>query len=116
MKNQARWVAQFLADMATLHARTGDSRFSVILVDFESEDMDVEQALRVSRLPRYGCRTLPRLWGPACSPSQGGGFSHPQGSVPVPSPQVPIPEENRKLRALGRVASWRGRRGGTQAG
>ncbi|XP_036076979.1 N-acetyl-beta-glucosaminyl-glycoprotein 4-beta-N-acetylgalactosaminyltransferase 1 isoform X2 [Rousettus aegyptiacus] len=53
VKNQARWVAQFLADMATLHARTGDSRFSVILVDFESEDMDVEQALRVSRLPRY---------------------------------------------------------------
>ncbi|XP_023379499.1 N-acetyl-beta-glucosaminyl-glycoprotein 4-beta-N-acetylgalactosaminyltransferase 1 [Pteropus vampyrus] len=53
VKNQARWVAQFLADMATLHARTGDSHFSVILVDFESEDMDVEQALRVSRLPRY---------------------------------------------------------------
>ncbi|KAK2081157.1 N-acetyl-beta-glucosaminyl-glycoprotein 4-beta-N-acetylgalactosaminyltransferase 1 [Saguinus oedipus] len=38
--------------MAALHARTGDSRFSVVLVDFESEDMDVERALRVARLPR----------------------------------------------------------------
>lgn len=52
VKNQARWVAQFLADMAALHARTDDSRFSVILVDFESEDMDVERALRSARLPR----------------------------------------------------------------
>uniref|UniRef100_G3SMK9 Beta-1,4-N-acetylgalactosaminyltransferase n=1 Tax=Loxodonta africana TaxID=9785 RepID=G3SMK9_LOXAF len=53
VKNQARWVVQFLADMAALHARTGDSRFSVVLVDFESKDMDVEQALRTARLPRY---------------------------------------------------------------
>ncbi|XP_024604680.1 N-acetyl-beta-glucosaminyl-glycoprotein 4-beta-N-acetylgalactosaminyltransferase 1 [Neophocaena asiaeorientalis asiaeorientalis] len=53
VKNQARWVVQFLADMAALHVRTGDSRFSVILVDFESEDMDVERALRAAPLPRY---------------------------------------------------------------
>lgn len=52
VKNQARWVAQFLADMAALHARTGDSHFSVILVDFESEDMDVERALHAAHLPR----------------------------------------------------------------
>ncbi|XP_016075096.1 PREDICTED: N-acetyl-beta-glucosaminyl-glycoprotein 4-beta-N-acetylgalactosaminyltransferase 1 [Miniopterus natalensis] len=53
VKNQARWVAQFLADMAALRARTGDSHFSVVLVDFESEDMDVERALRAAQLPRY---------------------------------------------------------------
>lgn len=45
-------MAQFLADMTALHARTGDSHFSVVLVDFESDDMDVESALRVARLPR----------------------------------------------------------------
>ncbi|XP_008852595.1 N-acetyl-beta-glucosaminyl-glycoprotein 4-beta-N-acetylgalactosaminyltransferase 1 isoform X2 [Nannospalax galili] len=53
VKNQARWVAQFLADMAALHAHTGDSHFNIILVDFESEDMDVKQALSVAQLPRY---------------------------------------------------------------
>ncbi|EPY74482.1 n-acetyl-beta-glucosaminyl-glycoprotein 4-beta-N-acetylgalactosaminyltransferase 1 [Camelus ferus] len=53
VKNQARWVVQFLVDMAALHAHTGDSHFSVILVDFESDDMDVEQALRAAQLPRY---------------------------------------------------------------
>lgn len=45
-------MAQFLADMAALHARTGDAHFSVVLVDFESEDMDVERALRAAQLPR----------------------------------------------------------------
>lgn len=45
-------MVQFLADMASLHMHTGDSHFSVILVDFESEDMDVERALRQARLPR----------------------------------------------------------------
>lgn len=53
VKNQARWVVQFLADMTALHVHTGDSYFNIILVDFESEDMDVERALRAAQLPRY---------------------------------------------------------------
>ncbi|XP_074086776.1 N-acetyl-beta-glucosaminyl-glycoprotein 4-beta-N-acetylgalactosaminyltransferase 1 isoform X3 [Macrotis lagotis] len=53
VKNQARWVSRFLGDMAALHALTGDTRFSVVLVDFDSDDMDVERALRAARLPRY---------------------------------------------------------------
>uniref|UniRef100_A0A4X2KAH0 Hexosyltransferase n=1 Tax=Vombatus ursinus TaxID=29139 RepID=A0A4X2KAH0_VOMUR len=53
VKNQARWVTRFLWDMASLHKLTGDTRFSVVLVDFDSDDMDVERALRAARLPRY---------------------------------------------------------------
>ncbi|NXX04322.1 B4GN4 acetylgalactosaminyltransferase, partial [Larus smithsonianus] len=53
VKNQARWVQQFISDMARLYAATKDANFNVILVDFDSDDMDVEKALRDAQLPRY---------------------------------------------------------------
>ncbi|XP_075611792.1 N-acetyl-beta-glucosaminyl-glycoprotein 4-beta-N-acetylgalactosaminyltransferase 1 [Balearica regulorum gibbericeps] len=53
VKNQARWVQQFISDMASLYGATKDANFNVILVDFDSDDMDVEKALRDARLPRY---------------------------------------------------------------
>ncbi|NWY48605.1 B4GN4 acetylgalactosaminyltransferase, partial [Sylvia atricapilla] len=53
VKNQARWVQQFISDMAGLYAATRDANFNVILVDFDSEDMDVEKALQDARLPRF---------------------------------------------------------------
>ncbi|KAJ7998106.1 hypothetical protein DPEC_G00219120, partial [Dallia pectoralis] len=53
VKNQARWVQQFITDMGELHRQTKDDNFSIIIVDFESTDMDVEQALRDSTVPRY---------------------------------------------------------------
>ncbi|NWZ81179.1 B4GN4 acetylgalactosaminyltransferase, partial [Poecile atricapillus] len=53
VKNQARWVQQFISDMADLYGATRDANFNVILVDFDSEDMDVEKALQDARLPRF---------------------------------------------------------------
>uniref|UniRef100_A0A8C3UW76 Beta-1,4-N-acetylgalactosaminyltransferase n=1 Tax=Catharus ustulatus TaxID=91951 RepID=A0A8C3UW76_CATUS len=53
VKNQARWVQQFILDMAGLYGATRDANFNVILVDFDSEDMDVEKALQDAQLPRF---------------------------------------------------------------
>ncbi|NXK87367.1 B4GN4 acetylgalactosaminyltransferase, partial [Formicarius rufipectus] len=53
VKNQARWVQQFISDMAGLYKATRDANFNVILVDFDSEDMDVEKALQDAQLPRF---------------------------------------------------------------
>lgn len=51
-------MQQFISDMENLHHQTKDDNFSIIIVDFESEDMDVEQALRESSVPRWiQCQT-----------------------------------------------------------
>ncbi|TRY95079.1 hypothetical protein DNTS_011642, partial [Danionella cerebrum] len=52
-RNQARWVQQFISDMEHLHRETRDENFSVIIVDFQSDDMDVEQSLKDSTVPRF---------------------------------------------------------------
>ncbi|XP_031566309.1 uncharacterized protein LOC116301396, partial [Actinia tenebrosa] len=53
VKNQGRWVQYFINDMSEIYLKTRDPHLNVIIVDFSSDDIDVQEALRRSPLVRY---------------------------------------------------------------
>ncbi|XP_001638687.2 N-acetyl-beta-glucosaminyl-glycoprotein 4-beta-N-acetylgalactosaminyltransferase 1 isoform X2 [Nematostella vectensis] len=53
VKNQGRWVQYFIDDMSEIYLRTRDPHFNVIIVDFNSTDIDIKAALERSPLRRY---------------------------------------------------------------
>ncbi|XP_043093867.1 beta-1,4-N-acetylgalactosaminyltransferase 3 isoform X2 [Puntigrus tetrazona] len=53
VKNQARWIIQFIREMEKVYRATGDKNFNVIIIDYNSSDIDIEKRLKKSTLPSY---------------------------------------------------------------
>lgn len=47
VKNQGKWVHHFTSQLANMSCQSGDFGFHVIIVDFESEDIDIDKAFSV---------------------------------------------------------------------
>ncbi|KAJ7376477.1 hypothetical protein OS493_034467 [Desmophyllum pertusum] len=58
VKNQGKWVQHFIDNMVELYLETGDPHVNIIIVDFNSTDIDVTAALKRSQLKRYQVRKL----------------------------------------------------------
>ena len=51
--NQGRWILHFLENMARIYNRTKDANFNVVIVDFDSKDIDIGNALKKAAIPSY---------------------------------------------------------------
>ncbi|KAF4079591.1 hypothetical protein AMELA_G00179830, partial [Ameiurus melas] len=58
VKNQGRWVVHFIREMEKVYQATGDKNFNVIIVDYNSTDIDIEQELKNAILPSYQFMSL----------------------------------------------------------
>ncbi|XP_016126947.1 beta-1,4-N-acetylgalactosaminyltransferase 3 [Sinocyclocheilus grahami] len=53
VKDQARWIIQFIREMEKVYRATGDKNFNVIIIDYNSSDIDIEKRLKKAALPSY---------------------------------------------------------------
>lgn len=53
VKNLGLWVKHLIHNMEWLYSKTQDDNFELVIVDYESEDIDVEAVLRKSSLKRW---------------------------------------------------------------
>lgn len=52
VRNQGRWVIHFIKEMEKVYKATGDKKFNIILIDYNSTDIDVEKELKNANIPR----------------------------------------------------------------
>jgi hypothetical protein len=53
VKNLGVWVQHLIHNVEHIYKVTGDERFELVIVDYQSGDLDVTAELRASSLPRY---------------------------------------------------------------
>ena len=53
VKNQGRWIRIFVENMERIQEETKDEDFGIILIDFDSTDIDLEVLLRQSKLKNW---------------------------------------------------------------
>ncbi|KAF5907970.1 beta-1,4-N-acetylgalactosaminyltransferase 3-like, partial [Clarias magur] len=63
VKNQGRWVIHFIKEMEKIYKVTGDKNFNIIVIDYNSTDIDVEKELKNAILPSYQFKSLGGAFG-----------------------------------------------------
>ncbi|KTF78565.1 hypothetical protein cypCar_00010232 [Cyprinus carpio] len=58
VKDQARWIIQFIREMEKVYRVTGDKNFNVIIIDYSSSDIDIEKRLKKAALPSYKLKKM----------------------------------------------------------
>ncbi|XP_065665035.1 N-acetyl-beta-glucosaminyl-glycoprotein 4-beta-N-acetylgalactosaminyltransferase 1 isoform X3 [Hydra vulgaris] len=53
VKNQGAWVQQYVESLSNIYAKTKDENFNLIIIDFESFDVNITELMKRSILPHW---------------------------------------------------------------